>query len=200
MVRFIFRHASFAKKQGGMCWRSKVARSWRVAWSYVKINSNLWLEVTMGWIFSRRSRWIWRWSKMEFGCKSYDKFRDAHVDTRVKKGIKLNQDGLWWNLFQHESCASRRNDWFWYKNRLNPRSYATCRAKTRSGAEAAELLMTDRMDVRKLSRDTRCTRWDCVEYRRVHKFGHAHLVRPNQTTRRLRMDPKNCQRFLSELG
>ena len=50
-----------------------------------------------------------------------------------------------------------------------------------------------------LSRDTRCTRWDRVEYRRVRKFGHVHYFRTNQTTLMLRMDPKNYQRFLSEL-
>lgn len=37
--------------------------------------------------------------------------------------------------------------WFWYKNCLNPKSYATSRAKARSGTEAAELLQTDRMNV-----------------------------------------------------
>ena len=134
-------------KNRGACVDPQNWHSHKISIGYIKTNSNLWLEVTLECLSPRRSRWIWRWSKTELGLKSYDKFRDAHVDTRVKKGIKLNQDGLWWNLFQHESCASRRNDWFWYKNRLNPSLYAICGGKIRSETEAAESFRTDRVDL-----------------------------------------------------
>ena len=83
----------------------------------------------MGWLSSRKSRWIWKWPKTELGCKSYDKFRDAHVDTRLRNGLKPNWDGLRWKKFQHESCASRRSGWFWYKKRLNRSSYAKVTAE-----------------------------------------------------------------------
>ena len=78
----------------------------------------------MRWLSLRRSRWIWKWSKTESGCKSYDKFRDAHGDTRLNNGLKPNYDDFKWKKFQHESCASRRRGRFWYKHRPNPSSYA----------------------------------------------------------------------------
>jgi hypothetical protein len=43
------------------------------------------------------------------------------------------QDGLESKNLQHGKVSSRRIGWFWYKNRPNPMSYATCRDETRSG-------------------------------------------------------------------
>ena len=46
-----------------------------------------------------------------------------------------------------QTSPSPRNGAFSYKNRLNPRSYATCGGKTRSKTEAAESFRTDRVDL-----------------------------------------------------
>jgi hypothetical protein len=43
------------------------------------------------------------------------------------------QDGLESTNLQHGKVSSRRISRFWYENRPNPRSYATCRGETSSG-------------------------------------------------------------------
>ena len=53
IIRVIFRHTTFAEKQGGMCWRSKMAWSQRVTWVYNGMRLKLWVYVTIWWPSSR---------------------------------------------------------------------------------------------------------------------------------------------------
>ena len=125
-MHIIFRRASFAEKQGGMCWHLILAR-YRLQWIWSRVN---WFSA---WKDSRRRvepLWCFGYihSTLSYGPKLYSKWHSSMF--RVVFGQSRLQDDLGWRITLKELSSSRRGNRLWYINHLNPSSYAKVRGNT----------------------------------------------------------------------
>ena len=118
-MQVIFRHASFAEKQGGMCWHLILAR-YRLQWRWSRVNG------FSAWKDSRRRvepLWCFGYihSTLSYGPKLYSEWHSSMF--RVVFCQSRLQDDLGWRSTLKELSSSRRGNRFWYINHLNPSSY-----------------------------------------------------------------------------